>query len=725
MSPSEDPDHPHRIVAIDGPSGAGKSTVAQRLAEELGLPHLDTGALYRAVTLAVLRADVDPADGEGCARVAREVDIERRGGRTYLDGEDVEEEIRGDRVTRAVSTVAAHPEVRTEMVPVQRESGRERGAVAEGRDVGTVVFPDADLKVFLTASDRERARRRAEQAGVEDVEAVEQEIARRDAEDTGRDVAPLIQAEDAWEVDTTDLAIDDVVDAIANLARTVWERERHQEEKAGAEGEEVEPAVEGPVGDDGAEEVPLEEAAPPSVEPVEERDHAPAVLSEEEREALGRVLPARRDLPRVVVVGRPNVGKSTLVNRIIGRREAIVEERPGVTRDRTEHRASWLDRHFLVVDTGGWEHSAKGMAARVVEQAERAIAEADVVLFVVDVTVGALADDDRYAKMLRRADVPVILVANKVDSRKQRPLIHELYGLGLGEPHPVSAVHGRGVGDLLDEVLDELDLPDLAPDESEIPRVAVVGRPNVGKSSLFNALIGEERSIVDPVPHTTRDAVDTPVLIDDEPWVFVDTAGLRRRYRHGEDTELYSVDRTRRAVGRADLALFVVDASEQLGEQDQRLAAMVRDAGCGVILVVNKWDLVGEDRRHYLEQELDRLLGFTSWAPRVNVSALTGRGVGRIVPWLRQVWDDYRVRIPTSELNAWLQEVTAKHAPPSGRGNRPIRARYITQPEVAPPLFIVFANGDLQDTYRRYLEGELRESYGFLGTPIRVEGRRR
>lgn len=705
MTSPADP-HPAPIIAIDGPSGAGKSTVARRLAEELDLPHLDSGALYRAVALAALRAHVDLEDAEACTRIAAAADIRRRDGRTYLDGEDVEEEIRGDRVTAAVSTVAAHPGVREELIPIQRVTAARHGAVAEGRDMGTVVFPDADLKVFLTASDQERARRRAEQVGAQDLDEIAQEIARRDAADAGREVAPLVRADDAWEVDTTDLPIDEVVSSLANLARTVWARAGRDDLVPDDEDGQTAGREEGSTGDEGAPELSDERV-------------------EQETAALRRIEAARRDLPRVVVVGRPNVGKSTLVNRILGRREAIVEERPGVTRDRTEHLASWLDRHFLVVDTGGWEHGADGMAARVVEQAERAVAEADLVLFVVDATVGALADDDRYAKLLRRAEIPVLLVANKVDSQNQRPMIHELYGLGLGDPHPVSALHGKGVGDLLDEVLDELgEGATHAPDEDQIPRVAVVGRPNVGKSSLFNALVGEDRSIVDAVPHTTRDAVDTPVIIDDEPWIFVDTAGLRRRYRHGEETEIYSVDRTRRAVERADLALFVIDGSEQLGEQDQRLAAMVRDAGCGVILVVNKWDLVDEDRRPYLERELDRLLGFTNWAPRVNVSALTRRGLGRIVPWLQQVWDDYRIRIPTSELNAWLQEVTSQHAPPSGRGNRPIRARYATQAESAPPVIVVFASGDLEEPYKRYLERELRDRYGFLGTPVVIRDRR-
>lgn len=685
------------VVAIDGPSGAGKSTVAHGLARKLGLPHLDTGALYRAVTLAVLRIGVDLDDGPACAGVIERVHVERRGGRTFLDGEDVEEEIRGSAVTAAVSTVSAHPEVRTAMVPLQRAAATTHGGVVEGRDIGTVVFPDADLKIFLTASQEERARRRAAERGVTDLAAVEAELAQRDAADAGRAHAPLVQAEDAWEVDTTTMDADDVVDAIAALAETVWER---------------------------TGTVVTAHAATTGTPERTGRREPSATTPDGADVVVHAGLAARRALPRVVVVGRPNVGKSTLVNRIIGYRAAIVEAKPGITRDRTEHTATWQGRPFLVVDTGGWEHRAEGLAARVVEQAETAIAGADLVLFVVDVTVGALADDEAYARMLRRSETPVLLVANKFDSDRLLPEVHDLYGLGIGDPLAVSAAHGRGVGDLLDRVVTELPEGPEEIDESDIPRVAVVGRPNVGKSSLFNRLLGEERSIVDAVPHTTRDAVDTYVQIDGEPWVFIDTAGLRRRYRHGEETELYSADRTRMTLETAHLVLFVVDGSEPLGEQDQRLAATVRDAGCGTVLVVNKWDLVDEQRRVDLEAELDRLLSFASWAPRVNVSARTGRGIERIVPLLRVVHAAITTRIPTAELNAWLEEATARHAPQPAKGARRARIRYITQVATVPPTFVAFANTDLATTYVRYLQNALRDRYGFTGAPIVVEVRR-
>jgi GTPase len=663
------------VIAIDGPAGSGKSTVARAVAAALDLPHVDTGALYRAAALACLRADVDLDDAVACTRVVEGVRVDRVDDRTLLDDEDVEDEIRGDAVTAAVSRVSAHAGVRDALLPAQRRAVEAGGGVMEGRDIGTVVLPDADVKVFLTASPEERARRRGHQLGRDDLDVLVAQLAERDGLDAGREVAPLVRAEDAWELDSTGSDVEEVVARVVDRVR---------------------------------------EAVPDAFAPADP-------------------LAARRALPRVAVVGRPNVGKSTLVNRILGSRIAIVEEKPGVTRDRTEHLAEWNGRPFLVVDTGGWEHQAEGMAARIVEQAEAAVAHADLVLFIVDATVGALEDDERYARSLRRSGVPTLLVANKVDSDRQEPLVHELYTLGLGTPHPVSARHGRGTGDLLDEVVALLPPSPLdVGDETGIPHVAIVGKPNVGKSSLFNRLLGEERSIVDAVPHTTRDAVDTMIELPGEvgpdgtatpePWVFVDTAGMRRRYRHGEDTELYSVDRTRAAIEQADLVLFVIDASEPLGEQDQRLAALLRDAGRGIVLVCNKWDEVDEDRRGDLERELDRLLSFASWAPRVNISALTGRGIRRVVPQLRTVWTNYGRRVPTRVLNQLLEEAVAAHPPPR-QGNKQLRIRYATQAEVAPPRFVLFSNGRLPASYRRYLERALREAHDFTGVPLSLDDR--
>ncbi|MEX2532409.1 MAG: ribosome biogenesis GTPase Der [Nitriliruptoraceae bacterium] len=660
------------ILAVDGPAGSGKSSVAARVAEILDLPHLDTGALYRAAALACLRANTPLDDAAACAATLASATVSYDKGDVWLDGEKVTDAIRTHDVTAAVSHVAKHAEVRALLLSTQRTLGAT-GGVLEGRDIATVVFPDADLKVFLTASNTERARRRAEQTNdPRPLDELAAELAARDALDADRQHSPFALADDAWVLDTTDMTIEDTIEAVVDEAY----RRRFDADN-------------------------------------------PKAISETAVDPLA----FRRALPRVVVVGRPNVGKSSLVNRILGERVAIVEERPGVTRDRTEHEAEWLGTRFLLVDTGGWEHKAEGLAEQIVVQAERAIADADAVLFVVDATIGALDDDERYARLLRRQNIPLFLVANKIDGPKLESVVHELYGLGLGTAAPVSARHGRGVGDLLDDVIAALPTPDGSVDDfPRVPRVAIVGRPNVGKSSLFNMLLGEERSIVDAVAHTTRDAIDTMVSIDGKPWVFVDTAGMRRRYRHGEDTELYSVDRTRDAIASADLVLFVVDASEPISEQDQRLAGLLRDAGRGLIMVCNKWDQVDEDTRLKFERDRERMLGFAAWAPRVNVSALTGRNVTKLMPALESVWENYLRRIPTRELNRVISGATAQHSPPR-RGQRPVTIRYVTQAEVGPPRVVLFANGRIPHSYRRYLERILREYADFTGVPIMIDDR--
>ena len=445
---------------------------------------------------------------------------------------------------------------------------------------------------------------------------------------------------------------------------------------------------------------------------------------------IGRIRPTGG--PTVVIVGRPNVGKSTLVNRLVGRRDAIVEERPGVTRDRTAHRLEWRGREVTLLDTGGWTpgyaRDPDALDAAVSEQSERATAGADLVLLVVDATVGITEEDAAAADWLRRTGVPVLLVANKVDEMSSAAsvaaTVGELAALGLGEPVPVSALHGRGTGDLLDVIWERLadsgafDREDLEAEGQEVPGVAIIGRPNVGKSSIFNRLLGEYRTIVHDRPGTTRDAVDTVVeLPDGRAYRFVDTAGLRRRARRGDATEYYSTVRTVQALDRSAVALLVADASEPLGEQEQRLARQIVDAGRGMILVWNKWDLVDEDRREWLTREQERLLGFVSWAPVVRTSAETGRGLDRLLPIIDGILEEWRRRIPTAELNQWLAEAVGATPPPMVR-SRQVRLRYITQVAVGPPTFRVFTTGELSPGYVRYLERRLRESFGFAGTPL-------
>jgi GTPase len=431
------------------------------------------------------------------------------------------------------------------------------------------------------------------------------------------------------------------------------------------------------------------------------------------------------ELPVLAVVGRPNVGKSTLVNRILGRREAVVEDVPGVTRDRVAYDALWRGRRFTVVDTGGWDPDSAGLAARVTAQAEHAVAMADAVLLVVDATVGATATDDRVARVLRRGRKPVVLAANKVDDERAEADAAGLWSLGLGEPHPVSALHGRGSGDLLDAVLDALpEAPREGAPAAGPRRVALVGRQNVGKSSLLNRLTGDERAVVDPVGGTTIDPVDSLVQLDNETWRFVDTAGLRRRVKEASGTEYYASLRTSAAIDAAEVAVVLLDASEPISEQDQRVIGAVVEAGRALVLAFNKWDLLDDDRRAQLDREVDRELQRVRWAQRVNISARTGRGVERLAPALRTALASWEQRIPTARLNAWLGDVVAA-TPPPVRGGRQPRILFATQAGVGPPRFVLFATGQLEPGYRRFLERRLREEFGFVGTPIDVSVRLR
>ncbi|GAB7042226.1 MULTISPECIES: ribosome biogenesis GTPase Der [Catenuloplanes] len=425
--------------------------------------------------------------------------------------------------------------------------------------------------------------------------------------------------------------------------------------------------------------------------------------------------------PVVAVVGRPNVGKSTLVNRIIGRRQAVVQDTPGVTRDRVPYDAEWLGRQFTVVDTGGWEPDAKDRAAAIAAQAEAAIATADVVLFVVDAVVGSTNVDEAAVKMLRRSHKPVILVANKVDNQNLEVEATSLWSLGLGQPYPVSALHGRGSGELLDALLDAMpDAPRLVEETERGPRrVALVGRPNVGKSSLLNRLAKEERAVVDSVAGTTVDPVDSLVELGGEVWQFVDTAGLRKRVGQASGTEYYASLRTNAALEAAEVAVVLLDASEVISEQDQRILSMVVESGRAVVIAFNKWDLVDDDRRHYLDKEIERELRRIPWAVRVNVSAKSGRAVDKLAPAIRKALASWELRVPTGHLNQWLTALT-QATPHPVRGGRAPRILFATQPGVAPPRFVLFTTGPLDAGYQRFVERKLREEFGFEGSPIEI-----
>jgi GTP-binding protein len=431
----------------------------------------------------------------------------------------------------------------------------------------------------------------------------------------------------------------------------------------------------------------------------------------------------------LAVVGRPNVGKSTLVNRILGSRQAVVEDVPGVTRDRVTYDASWRGRAFTIVDTGGWEPAVEGsadLAAKVAAQARVAVDAADAVLFVTDAVVGVTDADAAVAAVLRRSGKPVVLAANKVDDAPAEAGAHSLWALGLGEPHPVSALHGRGSGDLLDVVLAALPpAPAELLTQPEGPRrIALIGRPNVGKSSLLNRLAGAERVLVDPVAGTTRDPVDELVELGGQTWRFIDTAGIRRRASQTQGADFFAAMRTERALERAEVAVVLVDASQPLAEQDLRIISMVIEAGRALVVAYNKWDLVDEDRRYFLDREIDRQLHNARWAPRVNLSAATGWHVDRLVPALRTALDGWETRVPTARLNAWLSALVAA-TPPPVRGGRQPKIMFATQVGVRPPHFVLFTSGFLQAGYRRFVERRLREEFGFAGTPVHLSMRLR
>jgi GTP-binding protein len=443
---------------------------------------------------------------------------------------------------------------------------------------------------------------------------------------------------------------------------------------------------------------------------MSEYDHATEVAAED--------LPAG-PVPVLAVVGRPNVGKSTLVNRILGRREAVVEDVPGVTRDRVSYDAEWNGRAFTVVDTGGWDPDARGLAERIAAQAEIAVTLADATLFVVDATVGITDADEEVVKILRRSGKPVILAANKVDDERAEAEAYGLWNLGLGEPFAVSALHGRGSGDLLDAVLAVLPEPPPVTEKAYggPRRVAIVGRPNVGKSSLLNKLAGEERVVVDSVAGTTVDPVDELVELGGRMWRFVDTAGIRKRIKEASGHEYYAWLRTSTAIERAEVCVLVLDGQESIAEQDVRILQAVRESGRALVIAFNKWDLVDEERRYYLDREIERDLVQVQWAPRINITARTGWHIDRLVPAIDKALEGWETRITTGALNAFLGRLVAEHPHPVRSGKQP-KILFGTQPATAPPTFVLFTSGKLDAGYERFIERRLREEFGFVGTPI-------
>ena len=661
-----------KVVAIDGPSGSGKSTLAKSLARDFGLRYLDTGALYRAISWALLESGFsqmhhpDPSElAIMLPQIAIEFSTSPDDSRIAVNGEDVRREIRGDHITQNVSWVSAIPEVRAHLLKLQRDVISTGDIVVEGRDIGTVVAPQAELKIFLTADSSVRASRRAKEnhenaLGASDVDDVAQMLLSRDLIDANRTTSPMSKADDAIELDASELDLEDVVEAARIL--------------------------------------------------MFEAGFQKKIESEANTEIT---------LPVVAVLGRPNVGKSTLVNRIIGRREAVVEDQPGVTRDRVLHDAEWNGKKFRVMDTGGWEPKGTGMQGKVTAQAELALHHCDVAIFVVDVQVGALDEDELIVKLLRKSGKPVVLIANKVDGLKDESDASALWNLGLGEPHPVSALHGRGSGDALDFVVKLLPKIGTSKVHSGLRRIALVGKPNVGKSSLLNKLADSERVVVDDQAGTTRDPVDEVVEIGGKNWQFVDTAGIRRRPNQQDGVDFYAALRTQVAIERSEVAAALIDASQPLTEQDLRILSLIEESGRALVLIFNKWDLVDEDRRHELEREIDRELIQFGWAERVNISAKTGWHKDRLVPALERALSSWENRIPTGKLNAFLGQLVSATPPPVRGGKQP-RILYASQIDNKPPRFVIFATGFLEAGYRRFIERRLREEYGFAGSPIEI-----
>jgi GTP-binding protein len=640
------------VVAIDGPSGAGKSSTAKAIATRAGWNYLDTGALYRAVTwlaleykceepFSILQAikdhpikfNADPSDPS-----------------IFAGETQITHSIRGTSVTENVSRVSAMPEIRRELLNLQHRiiDAAERGIVVEGRDIGTVVAPEAGLKIYLTADLDARAFRREIETEDKNFD-VKQSLDSRDAVDSTRAISPLVMSADAVEVDSTYLDLDETIERIWELLK--------------------------------------------------------------KRNLLG--------LPIVAILGRPNVGKSTLINRFLGRREAIVEDTPGVTRDRVQYECEWGGRRFIIMDTGGWEAKPDGIAVQVSAGSELAMQEADILCFVVDAQVGALDEDDALVQHLRKAKKPTILIGNKVDGEREEAEAHGLWSLGLGEPRFVSALHGRGSGDLLDHIVNVLPEVGRAQNQDGYRKVALIGRPNVGKSSLFNAIAGESLSIVDDAAGTTRDPVDSLLSFGGSTWRFIDTAGLKKRANQDSGTDYYASLRTATALERCEVAVVVLDASEPITEQDLRVITMVEEAGKAMVIVMNKWDLVDDDRRNQLDREIDRHLDQVEWAQRVNIAAKTGWHRDRLAPALRTALDSWERRVPTAKLNSFLGALIGATPPPVRGGKQP-KVYYATQAGIAPPKFVVFSSGWIEASYRRFIERRLREEFKFPGTPVQV-----
>ena len=696
-------------VAIDGPAGVGKSSSSKALADYFGFASLDTGAMYRACTWWCLERgvdlDADHVDEQQVTEIVAafftdghfDISVDPQHPGVFADDVDISEQIRSQEVSSHVSRLAAIMPVRNVLIAAQRayiaaqsaddSFSHGRGVVAEGRDITDVVEPGAEVRILLTAREEVRQARRNRQEQTGGVGS--DDVAKRDAADSK--VTHFTEASDGvTTIDNSDIDFGETLDLMIGLVDDAIEEQAYRQYAANLDDYELDEGDEG-----------LLDGSAFSADGESDRRKAVGVIA---------------------VVGRPNVGKSTLVNRILGRRAAVVEDTPGVTRDRVSYDAEWAGTDFKLVDTGGWEADVEGIDSAIASQAQIAVELADSVIFVVDALTGLTQTDERIVKLLRQAGKPVTVAVNKIDDQISEYMAAEFWKLGLGEPYPISAMHGRGVGDLLDEAVAQMKSAEktsgfLTP--SHLRRVALVGRPNVGKSSLLNQLSHSERSVVNELAGTTRDPVDEIVTIDGEDYLFIDTAGIKRRQHKLSGAEYYSSLRTQAAIERSELALVLFDASIPISDQDLKVMSTAVDAGRAVVLVFNKWDLMDEFDRQRMERlwktEFDRV----TWAQRVNLSAKTGWHTNRLAKAMTQALESWDKRIPTGKLNAFLGKIQASHPHPVRGGKQP-RILFATQASSRPPRFVIFATGFLEHGYRRFLERSLREEFGFEGSPIQI-----
>ncbi|WP_418968608.1 bifunctional cytidylate kinase/GTPase Der [Alloscardovia omnicolens] len=701
-------------VAIDGPSGVGKSSTSRALAQHFGYAYLDTGAMYRAAAWWCLHhgesLDFTDADQETTERLTElvaqffteehiDISLDPSNPGISSDGQDISQDIRSTEVASHVSALSSIIPIRHVLIAAQRayiaseenpqSFSQGAGIVVEGRDITTVVAPDADVRVLLTAREEVRQARRNTQ-NASSANTATDNVAARDAKDAK--VTSFLEAsEGVTTVDNSDMSFDQTLQVLIDMVDTAIDEQLFNNYVDQMNEYELE---------EGDEAYLSEDAFVDSAD-EEEHDDTVGVLA---------------------IVGRPNVGKSTLVNRILGRRAAIVEDTPGVTRDRVTYEAEWAGTRFQLVDTGGWEADVEGIDSAIASQAQIAVQLADAVVLVVDGVVGLTASDERIVSMLRAAGKPVTVAVNKLDTQMSEYQASEFWSLGLGEPYPISAMHGRGVGDLLDVALDKLAQAEktsglLTP--SHLRRIALVGKPNVGKSSLLNQLSGENRAVVSDIAGTTRDPVDEVVNVGGQDWLFIDTAGIKRRLHKQSGADYYSSLRTQAAIERSELALVLFDVSEPISDQDLKVMSQAVDAGRAVVLVFNKWDKLDDFGRQRIERLWKTEFNRVTWAQRVNLSALTGWHTNRLKLAMDTALENWDKRVSTGRLNSFLGQIQAAHPHPLRGGKQP-RILFATQASNRPPRFVIFTTGFLDHSYRRFIEHSLRDEFGFEGTPIQI-----